>query len=262
MTQAAQQLNNDSFTLGDVILSSRLMIGTGRYTDNRLIPDVLKASRADMITLALRRAGHDTESILSHIPAGTPLLPNTSGARTCDEAVRIAHIAREAGMGNFIKIEVIPDPQYLMPDNHQTVLATEILAREGFVVLPYVLPDPIIAKQLADAGAAAVMPLGAPIGSNAGLQTQALIRIIIEQSRLPVIVDAGIGLPSHATQAMEMGAAAVLLNTAIASAQNPVLMAEAFYYAVQAGRKAYLARARAEQQVAQASSPSTGMLSN
>ena len=252
--------SDSELTFGQIKCPSRLMIGTGRYADNRVIPEVLKAARADMITVALRRAQNDTESIMSHIPAGTPLLPNTSGARTVEEAVRIAHIAREAGMGTLIKLEVIPDTRYLLPDNHQTVLATQQLARDGFVVLPYVLPDPIIAQQLADAGASAVMPLGAPIGTNAGLQNQSLIRIIIEQSRLPVIVDAGIGLPSHAAQAMEMGAAAVLLNTAIATAQNPVAMAEAFYHAVQAGRKAFLAQPRAAQIQAQPSSPPTGGL--
>jgi thiazole synthase len=252
---------SDPFVLGDVSFDSRLMVGTGKYRSDNLIPDVLRVSGAQMITLALRRAQVNGFSVLEHIPKHIRLLPNTAGATTAQEAVRIAHIAREAGMGNFIKIEVIPDPVYLLPDNQATVEATSILAKEGFVVLPYVLPDPIIAKQLANAGAAAIMPLGSPIGSNLGLQTKPLIRLVIEQSHLPVIVDAGLGQPSHAAEAMEMGAAAVLVNTAIATAQDPVRMAEAFGLAVRAGRLGFLAKARTPTQTANASSPTQGVSS-
>jgi thiazole synthase len=216
-----------------------------------------------MITVALRRidSGGSNENILDFIPKNVVLLPNTSGARTAEEAVRIARIAREAGCGNFIKIEVITDMKYLMPDNYETLRATEILAREGFIVLPYVLPDLTLAKKLEDAGAAAIMPLGAPIGTNRGLETKSLIAMLIENCQVPVVVDAGIGRPSHAAEAMEMGADAVLVNTAIATAEDPAMMGRAFSLAVEAGRLAYLARMGQESATAQASSPLTGFLS-
>jgi len=188
------------------------------------------------------------------------LLPNTSGARTAEEAVRIARIAREAGCGTFIKIEVITDMRYLMPDNWETLRATEILAAEGFVVLPYVLPDLVLAKRLEDAGAAAVMPLGAPIGTNRGLDTRALIAMLIENCNVPVVVDAGIGRPSHAAEAMEMGADAVLVNTAIATAEDPAMMGRAFSLAVAGGRLAYRARLAGMSVQARPSSPLTGFL--
>ena len=188
--------------------------------------------------------------------------PIHSGARNAQEAVRLARLARSSGCGNWIKIEVISDNKYLLPDGYETVKATETLAKEGFVVLPYISPDLMVAKSLVDAGAAAVMPLGAPIGSNRGLRTKELIRILIDEIPLPIIVDAGIGKPSDACEAMEMGAAACLLNTAIASADNPVLMAEAFGKAVQAGRQAYLAGLGASVDYARASSPLTGFLSS
>jgi thiazole synthase len=215
-----------------------------------------------MITVALRRIdlSSPTENILAYIPENVTLLPNTSGARSADEAVRVARIAREAGCGNFIKIEVITDMKYLMPDNLETLKATEILAKEGFIVLPYVLPDLPLAKRLEAAGAAAVMPLGAPIGSNRGLETKAMIALLIENCTVPVIVDAGIGRPSQAAEAMEMGADAVLVNTAIATATDPVVMGEAFALAVRAGRMAYLAELAGESPVARASSPLTGFL--
>lgn len=249
-------------TLGDKKFSSRLFTGTGKFASKTLIAPMLEASGSEMITVALRRVdpGGDQENILNHIPGTITLLPNTSGARTAKEAVRIARIAREAGCGNFIKIEVIRDMQYLLPENHETVLATEILAKEGFVVLPYVMPDPTVARQLYDAGAAAVMPLGSPIGSNRGLEMEPMIQRVIELSRIPVVVDAGIGKPSQAAQAMEMGADAVLVNTAIATSQNPAMAAKAFAMAVEAGRMAHLAKLAGENITAEASSPLTGFL--
>ena len=232
----------DILTLGGVQFTNRLLTGTGKFAANALIPKMLEASGSQMITVALRRIDLDapSENILDFIPKNVTLLPNTSGARNAEQAVRIARIAREAGCGNFIKIEVITDMKYLMPDNWETLRATEILAKEGFIVLPYVLPDLPLAKRLENAGAAAVMPLGAPIGTNRGLETRSLIELLIENCRLPVIVDAGIGRPSHAAQAMEMGAAAVLVNTAIATARDPEAMGRAFDLAVRAGRTAYL----------------------
>jgi len=255
-------MNDDTLTIGGVEFSNRLFTGTGKFADDARIPDMLAASGSQMITVALRRidmAGR-SDNILDYIPKSVNLLPNTSGARTAAEAVRIARIAREAGCGRFIKIEVITDTKYLMPDNYETLAATETLAREGFVVLPYVLPDLPLAKRLENAGAAAVMPLGAPIGSNRGLQTAELIALLIENCTVPVVVDAGIGRPSHAAAAMEMGADAVLVNTAIATAEDPVAMGRAFSLAVQAGRMAYLARLAEESRTAQASSPLTGFL--
>lgn len=227
-----------------------------------MIPKMLSASGSQMITVALRRMDFSTkaENILDFIPKEITLLPNTSGARTAEEAVRIARIAREAGCGDFVKIEVITDMKYLMPDNYETLRATEILAAEGFVVLPYILPDLPLAKRLENAGAAAVMPLGAPIGSNKGLQTRELILLLIENCSVPVIVDAGIGRPSQAAEAMEMGADAVLVNTAIATAKNPEEMGRAFDLAVKAGRLAYLGELADESSMARPSSPLTGFL--
>ncbi|QWU17853.1 thiazole synthase [Paenibacillus sophorae] len=252
----------DALHIGGKALSSRLFIGTGKYSRNTLIPEVIARSGSEVITVALRRVDPSSreENILSHIPQQMTLLPNTSGARTAEEAVRIARLARAAGMGNWVKIEVINDQRYLLPDNLETIRATEILAAEGFIVLPYMSPDLSAAFRLRDAGAAAVMPLGAPIGSNRGLRTKELISILIEEAGLPVIVDAGIGRPSEAAEAMEMGAAAVLLNTAIATARDPLGMAEAFRGAVAAGRQAYLAGLGPIQQEAEASSPLTGFL--
>lgn len=251
----------DPFIIGGVTLSSRLFIGTGKYSRNTLIPEVIARSGSEVITVALRRVDPQSQdNIVLHIPSHMTLLPNTSGARTAEEAVRIARLARSAGLGNWVKIEVINDQKYLLPDNAETIRATEILAAEGFVVLPYMSPDLSAALRLKEAGAAAVMPLGAPIGSNRGLQTKELIRILISETELPVIVDAGIGRPSEAAEAMEMGAAAVLLNTAIATARDPLLMAEAFREAVSAGRKAYLAGLGPVEETASASSPLTGFL--
>jgi thiazole synthase len=255
-------MTEDTLEIGGRCFSNRLFTGTGKFAANHLITDMLAASGSQMITVALRRVdlAAKADNILDYIPEGVTLLPNTSGARTAREAVRIAHIAREAGCGDFIKIEVITDSKYLMPDNYETLTATEILAKEGFVVMPYVLPDLTLAKRLENAGAAAVMPLGSPIGSNRGLETAALIALLIENCRVPVIVDAGIGRPSHAAAAMEMGADAVLVNTAIATAQDPVSMGRAFALAVQAGRMAHLAVMAEESRTARASSPLTGFL--
>ena len=253
----------DLLTLGPKTFSSRLLTGTGKFASKTLITPMLEASKSEMITVALRRVdpGADAQdNILSHIPETVTLLPNTSGARTAEEAVRIARIAREAGCGEFIKIEVITDMQFLLPDNHETLKATEILAKEGFVVLPYMMPDITVARQLQDAGAAAVMPLGSPIGSNRGLEMHPMIQRIIDTGRLPVIVDAGIGKPSQAAEAMEMGADAVLVNTAIATAQDPSMAGRAFALAVEAGRMAYRARLAGQSVTARASSPLTGFL--
>jgi thiazole synthase len=253
---------NDKLEIGGTKLDSRLFVGTGKFADYNLIPKVIKVSKTQVVTVALRRVDFDTkgENMLEYLPKDVIIMPNTSGARNATEAVRIARIAREAGCGNWVKVEVISDQKYLLPDNFETIKAIEVLAKEGFVVFPYMSPDLMAAKRMADAGAAAIMPLGAPIGTNRGLKTKELIQILISEIDLPIIVDAGIGRPSEAAEAMEMGAAAVLVNTAIATANNPVLIAEAFGQAVEAGRKAYLAGPGATQQVASASSPLTGFL--
>ena len=236
-------------------------MGSGKYS-LELINAAVQHAGAQMVTLAVRRANvGGTANILDYIPEGVTLLPNTSGARTAEEAVRIARLAREIGCGDFVKIEVIRDSKYLLPDNYETIRATEALAKEGFVVLPYMYPDLNTARDLVNAGAAAVMPLGAPIGSNKGLCTREFIRILIDEIDLPVIVDAGIGRPSQACEAMEMGAAAVMANTAIATAGDVPAMAEAFKKAVEAGRAAYLSGlGRVLDQGGSASSPLTGFL--
>jgi thiazole synthase len=253
---------DDKLTIGDRQLTSRLFIGTGKFARYDQIPQVIKAAKAEVVTVALRRVDFGTpgENMLEYLPKNIVLMPNTSGARTAQEAIRIARIAREAGCGNWVKIEVISDQKYLLPDNFETIKAIEVLAKEGFMVLPYMSPDLMAARRMVDAGAAAIMPLGSPIGTNRGLKTRELVQILISEVKLPIIVDAGIGRPSEAAEAMEMGAAAVLVNTAIATAENPVLMAEAFGQAVEAGRKAYLAGPGATRQFAEASSPLTGFL--
>ncbi len=241
----APEAVEDALVIGGRALKSRLFIGTGKYGADSLIPAVAEASGAEVITVALRRVNMrgegGREGIMNHIPPHMQLLPNTSGARTAEEAVRLARLARAAGAGNWIKIEVIADARHLLPDGYATARATEALAKEGFVVLPYMNPDLYVARDLQNAGAAAVMPLGAPIGSNRGLMTKEMIRILLEEIDLPVIVDAGIGRPSQACEAMEMGAAACLVNTAIAGAADPLRMARAFGEAVRAGRQAWLA---------------------
>lgn len=251
----------DKLIIGGHEFNSRFILGSGKYSLN-LIEAAAKYAGAEIITLAVRRANTKKhENILDYIPKGVTLLPNTSGARTADEAVRIARLARELGCGDFVKIEIMRDTKYLLPDNAETVRATEILASEGFVVMPYMYPDLNIARDLVNAGAAAVMPLAAPIGSNKGLATKEFIQILIDEIELPVIVDAGIGRPSQACEAMEMGAAAIMANTALATAGNLPIMADAFKKAVEAGRNAYLSGlGRVLVRGASASDPLTGFL--
>ena len=254
-------MKEDKLILGGRAFTSRFILGSGKYS-LELINAAVQHAGAQMVTLAVRRANvGGTANILDYIPEGVTLLPNTSGARTAEEAVLIARLAREIGCGDFVKIEVIRDSKYLLPDNYETIRATEALAKEGFVVLPYMYPDLNTARDLVNAGAAAVMPLGAPIGSNKGLCTREFIRILIDEIDLPVIVDAGIGRPSQACEAMEMGAAAVMANTASATAGDVPAMAEAFKKAVEAGRAAYLSGlGRVLDQGGSASSPLTGFL--
>ncbi|MBE7720157.1 MAG: thiazole synthase [Lacrimispora celerecrescens] len=254
-------IKEDKLVIGGFEFTSRFILGSGKYSLD-LIQSAIERAGAEIITLALRRANAGgTANILDYIPEGITLLPNTSGARNAEEAVRIARLAREAGSGNFIKIEVIHDSKYLLPDNQETIKATEILAKEGFIVMPYMYPDLNAARDLVNAGASSIMPLGAPIGSNKGLCTKEFIRILIDEIDLPIIVDAGIGKPSQACEAMEMGAAAVMANTGIATAGDIRLMAEAFKNAVEAGRKAYLAgMGRVMEKGASPSSPLTGFL--
>ncbi len=251
-----------ALNIGGKVINNRLFIGTGKFSSYPLMKEVLEAAEAAVVTVALRRvdAGSKTENILDYIPRNCIIMPNTSGARNSDEAVRIARLAKASGAGNWIKIEVIQDNKYLLPDNLETLKATEILAKEGFVVLPYMSPDLSIAKRLVSAGAAAVMPLGSPIGSNRGIKTKELVNIMVSEIKIPVIVDAGLGSPSDACKCMEMGCAAVLVNTAIAIADDPVNMARAFKEAVQAGRLAYLVGLSSIKDYASASSPLTGFL--
>ncbi len=251
----------DKLILGGHEFNSRFILGSGKYSLN-LIEAAVRDAGAEIITLAVRRANtKEQENILDYIPKGVTLLPNTSGARTAEEAVRIARLAREIGCGDFVKIEIMRDTKYLLPDNNETIKATEILAKEGFVVLPYMYPDLYAARDLVNAGAAAVMPLAAPIGSNKGLATREFIQILVDEIDLPVIVDAGIGRPSQACEAMEMGAAAIMANTALATAGDLPLMAAAFRQAVEAGRKAYLSGlGRVLTRGASASDPLTGFL--
>lgn len=250
----------DKLILGGKEFKSRFILGSGKYNLN-LINAAVEQGGAEIITLALRRANtKESENILDYIPKGVTLLPNTSGARNAEEAVRIARLSRAMGCGDFVKIEIMRDAKYLFPDNQETIKATEILAKEGFVVLPYMNPDLNVARDLQNAGAAAVMPLAAPIGSNKGLATKAMIQVLIDEIDLPVIVDAGIGKPSQACEAMEMGAA-IMANTAIATAGNIPDMAEAFKLAIQAGRKAYLTgMGRVLARGGSASDPLTGFL--
>ena len=251
----------DLLTIGGHTFTSRFILGSGKYS-LELIQAAIEKAGAQIVTLALRRANEGgLANILDYIPKTVTLLPNTSGARNADEAVRIAHLARELGCGDFIKIEVIHDSKYLLPDNYETIKATEVLAKEGYVVMPYMYPDLNAARDLANAGAACIMPLGAPIGTNKGLCTKEFIQILIDEIDLPIIVDAGIGRPSQACEAMEMGAAAVMANTAIATAGDIPVMAEAFRQAIEAGRKAYLSGlGRTLEKGASASSPLTGFL--
>ncbi len=249
--------------IGGRTFSSRLFVGTGKFSSNALMTEAIAASGTQMVTVAMKRIDMNdrNDDMLRHVICpGIQLLPNTSGVRDAKEAVLAAQLARDAFETNFIKLEIHPDPRYLFPDPVETLHATEELARMGFVVLPYIQADPVLCKRLEEAGAATVMPLAAPIGSNKGLVTRDLIRIIIEQSNIPVVVDAGLGAPSHDAEAMEMGADAVLVNTAIAVAGDPVRMARAFADAVRAGRDAFEAGLGAQSWQAEASSPLTSFL--
>ncbi len=254
-------MKNDTFTLGGKEFSSRFILGSGKYS-LELIKAAVENAGAQIITLAVRRTNtKDTENILDYIPDNITLLPNTSGARDAKEAVRIARMSRELGCGNFVKVEIMQDSKYLLPENYETIKATQMLADEGFVVLPYMYPDLNVARQLQKAGAAAVMPLASPIGSNKGLATKEFIQILIDEIDLPIIVDAGIGRPSQACEAMEMGAAAIMSNTAIATARDIPAMAGAFKQAIEAGRAAYLSGlGRVLERGASASDPLTGFL--
>lgn len=261
MDRAVDNRGEDKLILGGHAFESRFILGSGKY-NMKLIQAAVEQGGAQIITLALRRANtKESENIVDYIPDGVTLLPNTSGARTAEEAVRIARLSRQMGCGDFVKVEIMRDAKYLFPDNQETIRATEILAKEGFVVLPYMNPDLNVARDLQNAGAAAVMPLAAPIGSNKGLATKEMIQILIDEIDLPIIVDAGIGKPSQACEAMEMGAAAVMANTAIATAGDVPSMAKAFKLAVQAGRLAYLTgMGRVLARGGSASDPLTGFL--
>ena len=251
----------DKLIIGGHEFHSRFILGSGKYS-LRLIEAAVKDAGAEMITLAVRRANtKEHENILDYIPEGVTLLPNTSGARNAEEAVRIARLAIELVCGNFVKVEIMRDTKYLLPDNAETIKATEILANEGFIVMPYMYPDLNVARDLVNAGAATIMPLASPIGSNKGLATRDFIQILINEIDLPVIVDAGIGRPSQACEAMEMGAAAIMANTALATAGDLTLMASAFRQAIEAGRKAYLSGlGRVLVRGASSSDPLTGFL--
>lgn len=259
-------LANQPFAVAGRILRSRLILGTGKFSSPHAMRDALEASGAELVTVALRRADLSGRkdpfaNILEYIDVEKYLLlPNTSGAMNAEEAVRLARLAAAAGLPKWIKLEIHPDPRYLLPDPIETLKAAEMLVKEGFTVLPYINADPVLAKRLQDAGVATVMPLGSPIGSNRGLQTRDQIRIIIEQATVPVVVDAGLGAPSHAAEAMELGADAVLVNTAIAVSAAPCRMAVAFKMAVEAGRAAYESGLAAQQETASATSPLTGFL--
>ena len=252
---------NDTLVLGGHEFHSRFILGSGKY-NVELIKAAVEDAGAQMITLALRRANTDgKENIMDYIPEGVTLLPNTSGARNAQEALRIARLSRELGCGDFVKVEVIRDSRYLLPDNYETIKATELMAKEGFIVMPYMYPDLNVARDLVNAGAAAIMPLAAPIGSNKGLATKEFIQILVDEIDLPIIVDAGIGRPSQACEAMEMGVSAVMANTAIATAGDIPAMAAAFKKAIEAGRAAYLAGlGRVLEKGGAASSPLTGFL--
>jgi thiazole synthase len=254
---------NDSLIIAGRVFHSRLLMGTGKFASPQQMKEAMEASGAEIVTVALRRVELENpqDSILSIIDPGKYLLlPNTSGARDAGEAVRLARLARAAGCEPWVKLEVTPDPHHLLPDPVETLKAAETLVKEGFVVLPYMPADPVLAKRLEEVGTAAVMPLGSPIGSKQGLRTRDLLEIIIEGANVPVVVDAGLGAPSHAAEAMEVGADAVLVNTAIAVAGDPQAMAEAFKKGVAAGRQAFLAGIGRPQRMAEASSPLTGFL--
>jgi thiazole synthase len=251
---------HDTLTIAGREFGSRLILGTGKYSSFETMRAAIEASQAEIITVAVRRIDFDQpgEDITAFLPENVLLLPNTSGCETADEAVRSARLARAGGLPDWVKLEVIPDPRYLLPDPVETLRAAAALVEDGFTVLPYILPDPVLAKKLEEVGCATVMPLAAPIGSGRGLKLRDAIRIVIEQAEVPVVVDAGLGAPSHAAESMELGADAVLVNTAIARADDPVAMADAFRLAIEAGRKALLAGVMEEQAEAVPSSPVGG----
>ena len=253
----------DPLIIGGHEFNSRFILGSGKFS-LEMTKAVIENGGVEMATLALRRANAGgRENILDYMPEGITLLPNTSGAKTAEEAVRIARLSRELGCGDFVKIEVVHESKYLMPDNYETIKATEILAKEGFIVMPYMMPDLVAARALKDAGAAAIMPLGAPIGSNKGLCTRDFVKMLVEEIDLPIVVDAGIGRPSQACEAMELGVDAVMANTAIATAGDVATMAKAFKLAIEAGRLAYLSKpGRVLEYRGEASSPLTGFLEN
>jgi thiazole synthase len=261
-----QSLSSEPFVLAGRTIRSRLLLGTGKFSSPQMMAQTLEASGVEIVTVALRRADLTGKEdpfadILKYIdPKKYLLLANTSGAMNAEEAVRLAKLAAGAGLPKWIKLEIHPDPRYLLPDPIETLKAAEVLAKEGFTVLPYINADPVLAKRLEDVGTAAVMPLGSPIGSNRGIETRGQIRIIIDQANVPVIVDAGLGAPSHAAEALEMGADAVLINTAIATASDPCLMARAFAAAVEAGRIAYELGLSPQLEEASATSPLTAFL--
>jgi thiazole synthase len=252
----------DALTIAGRSFGSRLILGTGKYDTYETMRAAVLASGAALVTVAVRQVDFDDpdEDITSFLPQDVLLLPNTSGCETAEEAVRMARLARAGGLPDWVKLEVIPDPRYLLPDPVETLKAAEALVADGFTVLPYMLPDPVLARKLEEVGCATVMPLAAPIGSGRGLKLRDAIRIMIEQAEVPVVVDAGLGAPSHAAEAMELGADAVLVNTAIARAEDPVAMAGAFKLAVEAGRRARRAGIMDEQETAVPSSPVGGTL--
>ena len=258
----SQSIQDTPLTIAGQQFSSRFFLGTGKFKNKSDLAESIKASASEIVTVALRRIDLERheDNILEYIPDNVTLLTNTSGARTAKEAIRIARLAEASGCGKWVKIEVINDSKYLLPDNQETLKATEILVKEGFTVLPYVSPDLYIARELVQAGAATIMPLGSLIGSNQGLKTRALIQVLINEIDIPIVVDAGIGAPSQAAEAMEMGADAVLVNTAVATAGNPPALAQAFALATHAGRLAYLSRLPEQKNIADASSPLTGFL--
>lgn len=260
------EMRDDILKIGGREFRSRLFVGTGKFSSPEVMLEAIKASGSEMITVAMKRINmmnEATDEMLTHINRdAVQFLPNTSGVRNAEEAVFAAKMSREIFKTNFIKLEIHPDPKYLLPDPIETLKATRELAKEGFVVLPYIQADPVLCKLLEEAGTAAVMPLAAPIGTNKGLKTRDMLEIIIQQSSVPVIIDAGLGKPSHAADAMEMGADAVLVNTAIAVAGDPVMMARAFAKAVEAGREAFRAGTAGVSGVAVASSPLTSFIDN
>lgn len=263
-----EALKQDQLVIGGRAFGSRLLLGTGKFASNEKMKDAITASGSELVTVALKRASLSAEkkdpfaNILDFIDSEKVwVLPNTAGAMNADEAVRIARLSEAAGLPKWVKLEIHPDPNYLLPDPIETLKAAEILVKEGFTVLPYMNADPVLAMRLQDVGCATVMPLGAPIGSNRGIETRAQIEIIIEQAQVPVVVDAGLGMPSHAAEAMEMGADAVLINTAIAVADDPLGMAKAFAMAVTAGRMGRMSGLAGQSTKAVATSPLTAFLS-